>query len=59
MIVKSLGWDNKVMNAYEFPSAKGAIEYVSDLHDKGFIGEEGIVKTIILFEIGIGDEVIQ
>ena len=59
MIVKTLGYRNEKLAEWEFPKAKDALAFVSDLSDRNYLSEGGLVKTVILFEIGNGDEGIQ
>ena len=59
MIVKTLGYRNEKLAEFEFPKAKDALAFVSDLSDRGFLVEGGFVKTVVLFEIGNEDGVMQ
>ena len=62
MIVKAVGWDGKLITEEEFSSVRGALEFLTMCQDEGlFGGKEGnhMVKTIVLYEIGKKDEVIQ
>ena len=59
MIVKTFGYRNETRAAWWFPKANASLAFVADLSDRNYFSEGGLVKTVILFEIGNGDEGIQ